>query len=1044
MTIRVFLLTLITTLYASLQAQAPVKKQPWPVMPNSPNYYEVRQQYLDHIASEIAEDELFGLEPDADDLYAKFYRWDYLLKTRVDAAGNYPDPRTAFLEWEKVQKKYGQAQVGERAANWLPVGTADVPSDGGGAGRVNVIIFDPIDANTMYAGTAGGGLWKTPDLGATWIPLSDNIPVTSIADVVVDPTNNNIIYIATGDCYGYEATWQADDDFWGGVYSAGILKSTDGGATWLPTGLSYLQEDLMIVQRLIIHPDEPNILLAATREGTYRTTDAGATWSLVHDVHCYDFAFHATDPNTIYSVGDRDVYQSSDAGATWSMIKSNLASSDDRMSIETTADDPNTIYVFSSGADMDVSEDGGTTWSALASPAGIVTFYGYYDLVLDVSDLNKDLLFTGGLDMARTTNGGTSWSKKSVWDDYLASNYVHADAKCILTDPNDENIVYAANDGGVFKSTDKGNTWTDISDGLRIAQVYRLSTSATMPGMVLSGWQDNGCNLWDGTSWERVQGGDGMEVIIDHSNEDRMFASFQYGFVNRTVNGGISWFPIAVSGGGWVTPYEMDPVDNLTMYYGPSSGSIQKSTNGGTTWTTYSAGLGGEVFDIAVAPSNTNYVYACALQRIKVSTDGGVNWTNITTGLPTGGIGFNYIAVSDENPEHVWVALSGYDDGNKVYFSDNAGATWTNVSGSLPNVPVNCIVYENVSDDDRLYVGTDIGVFTKSNDTEWEPYMTGLPNVMIHELEINYTEFKLYAATYGRNIWVSDLYEFVVPTLSMSVTDLTYCPGEAIDVNYAATGAYSASNVFTAELSSATGSFATRVVIGTITTDVLTGTIAAVIPADASGNGYRIRVTSSDPALISADNGADITIACDQPTELATEVVTATSANLDWEDITCAISYEVQYKSAIDVDFTYVNTTTSEYTLAGLSPSTPYEWAVRTICLEAPDVSTDFTASEDFTTGQNQVIDLTGMSGFTLYPNPAATETTMQFTLTEGGNVAVSVLDVAGKEVLELQQAVLGAGPHVIGLDVSSLAAGTYMIRIMLNDAMAITPLIVD
>ncbi|MBK7440249.1 MAG: hypothetical protein IPI65_01585 [Bacteroidetes bacterium] len=232
-------------------------------------------------------------------------------------------------------------------------------------------------------------------------------------------------------------------------------------------------------------------------------------------------------------------------------------------------------------------------------------------------------------------------------------------------------------------------------------------------------------------------------------------------------------------------------------------------------------------FEIAVAPSNTNYVYACLLQRIKVSTDGG-NWTNITSGLPQVESDLIFIAVSDENPEHVYVALSGYDDGNKVYFSSNGGSTWTNISGSLPNVPVNTIVYENVSETNRLYVGTDLGVFTRDDITaEWEPYMTGLPNVMVHELEIDYAEYKIYAATYGRSVWKSDLYDYIAPSLNINVPELVYCPDEDLNVSYSATGTYNPGNIFTIQLSDETGSFAASVDIGSLATTALTGVVAA-------------------------------------------------------------------------------------------------------------------------------------------------------------------------------------------------------------------------
>jgi photosystem II stability/assembly factor-like uncharacterized protein len=169
--------------------------------------------------------------------------------------------------------------------SWKQVGTSTVPLNGGGAGRINVIRLAPPSAdstsgNTYYVGSANGGVWKTTNGGSSWTPLTDKFPVMSIADIAIDPTNPNNIYVATGDGYGYELD---NGDFWGGVYSAGILRSTDKGATWAQVGREVPQSSKNIIQRLLIHPSNNKILLSATREGIYRTENAGKTWSLVSE-----------------------------------------------------------------------------------------------------------------------------------------------------------------------------------------------------------------------------------------------------------------------------------------------------------------------------------------------------------------------------------------------------------------------------------------------------------------------------------------------------------------------------------------------------------------------------------------------------------------------------------------------------------------------------------------------------------------------------------------------------------------------------------------
>lgn len=1010
----------------------------WPVMRNSPKLEDIKSHFESWLDSqEETEPLLDHTENELDDLHTKFMRWYYLMQTRVDAEGRLPDPATAAREWHAYTAAHPASNGSTRAATWEPVGEATVPINGGGAGRINVIRFHPDDPDIIFIGAAGGGVWKSPDAGTTWIPLTDGIPVTSIADIAIDPVNPDKIYIATGDGYGYEATWQTDNDFWGGVYSAGVMKSSDGGFTWEPTGLSYLQEDMDIVQRLIIDPEDPDILLAATRNGLFRTEDAGATWTMVEDTHFHDLAINTGNANIMYAVGDRDVYKSTDAGATWSLLENNLGAAGDRMSIETTAADPDLIYVLTGNWSTSFykSTDGGENWSSTTSPSSKTTFYGYYDNAFGVSDINPDLILAGGLEVARSTNGATSWQKKSNWDSPGSSSYVHADNHAFALHPADENIVYSGNDGGIFVSYDKGENWTDISNGLRIAQIYRLSTCQQHPENVLSGWQDNGSNLWDGTSWEEIDNStwDGMEAIIHPENPDTMYLSHQYGAVYRTYNGGASWTYMSTGGGSWVTPYVMDPNNSQILYYG-SYGSLYKTTNGGSSWSVKSASLGDYAFALAVAPSNSDYVYAASLNVLKLSTNGGDAWSTITGTLPVGAIGINYIAVNNTDAEKVYIALSGYAAGEKVYYSENGGSSWTNISGSLPNLPVNTIVYEN-DGPNRVYVGTDIGVFYKDDFIDdWIPFQSGLPNVMVHELEINYTSNKLVAATYGRGIWQSDLAES--PNINTIVTSAQYCNNETLDVSYAATISFVAGNVLTAELSDATGSFTSPVVIGSLASTEASGTISCTIPVSAeAGDAYRIRINSSDFAIVGNDNAFDITIGCGVPDGLTVSDLSDLSATLNWDEVYCAESYAVRYREA-GGDWIETTAETNSKVISDLSADMEYEWSVESVCLTTPSsITSGYSAIETFNTLQSGIADVNAMR-IQIFPNPVSDQGTLQIFISEFAKYTIAVYDISGKEVIQLIQEELTPGLHEITFTTSGLANGIYTMRISANDAM--------
>ncbi len=705
----------------------------------NPNFYDMQKAFNEYYKDKI-------IDWQDDDSYNHFKRWEAFMEPRVFPTGKFFSPAASYNAMVErdmnASKNGGNQQV--QAGNWTPLGPQSTGMPG--VGRIDCIAFQPALSTTVWCGTAGGGLWKSTNSGTTWADFSGGVPNLSVADIAINPTTVTTMYIATGDGFGYIGF---SNIFWGGTYSTGVLKSTNGGTTWATTGLSFTVGQRQIINRLLIHPTNPNILIAVGTNGIDRSSNGGTSWTNVSNVaRFYDAEFNVTQPNTIYASCSNGVYRSTDAGVTWALL-ANSPTFTGRVSLETTAASATTIYCMDQTKKIGKTTDGGTTWTTPAGPGGL-TLYGYYDCVLSASPVNANTVYAAGYNMYRTTDGGASWAS-------VAAGSMHVDNHVLEFLPGSNTTIWCGNDGGIYRTTTGTSPWTNFTNGLQITQFYRFSNAATNSGIIYGGAQDNGTNRLSGGTWTSgVLGGDGMECVVDFTNSNIVYASSQNGSWAKSTNGGGSFAGIPTGGGAWTSPMVMHPTTNTTLYYGGAE--VKRSTNSGTSFTNISALGIGNIISLAVAKSNPNYIYAATYGQIHMTSNGGTNWTSITGTLPVSNNAITYIAISGSNPQKVWVTMSGYVSGQKVYASIDGGTTWTNVSTNLPNIPVNCIVYDNNSANDGLYCGTDLGVYYMDNLTSgWQTYNTGLPNVIVNELEIHYGSLKLRAATYGRGVWESPL-----------------------------------------------------------------------------------------------------------------------------------------------------------------------------------------------------------------------------------------------------------------------------------------------
>ncbi len=775
-----FLLALLITCYTASYGQPWLRGLPQVSNeyrdPRPATLHDLKAAFDDYWSQyEVSEDETENAEKGG---YQQFARYEYLMRYRTYPDGRRYDPTILLREYGRIRAETAHLKAAP-VANWTYIGQDVNPSNNGGTGRINVIQTHPADPMIVFVGAACGGLWKSTDGGFTWSTTTDLLPSIAIADIAIDPQQPNTMYIATGDGYGYEV----GGDFWGGIYTGGIFKSTDGGNTFSPTSLSFEQTNFQIFNRIIINPQNPNVLLTCSRNFIYRSADAGQTWIRVFSGRVYDLEFKPGDPNTVYAALGALIYKSTDGGQSW-FSSAGLSGASGRMSIAVTPDNPDVIYALSASGDLWKSPDEGVTFNIKTSPAIFSTFYGYYDNVLEVSASDENVVLTGGVDIVRSNTGGNTWYDNNG----QGSTGVHVDQKDFEFDPSSANTYIAANDGGIYKTYNGGNTWVNLGDDIKIKQYYRFSSSASNPSIYYAGSQDNGTDQFTGSFWRKVYGGDGMDCAVNPSNSNIAFVSSQYGNFRRTTDGGNNFSGVspANQSGAWVTPIAIHPVNHSTVFVGYQD--LFRSTNNGSNWTPISTNVFGndDIDRIRISPSNPNFMYLSTLNSIKRSVDGGFTFTYAGTGLPLGGIALTDIAISTSDPDHVWVTFSGYTGHNKVFRTVDGGANWTNLTDNgLPNLPVNCIVYQPGSND-MVYVGTDIGMYYRDNSMPgWRPFNDGLPNVMVSDLEIITATGKIRAATYGRGLWESDLATSTFHTLDAGAVVFTgiasqYCDPQVI------------------------------------------------------------------------------------------------------------------------------------------------------------------------------------------------------------------------------------------------------------------------
>ena len=711
----------------------------------------------------------------------------------VDAQGFVLAARQA----DRVQRRSaGRALVaGIERGTWTRLGPGNV------GGRLRSLVVDPADPQTLWAGSASGGIWKSTDGGGSWRPLDDFMANLRVGTLVVDPQDPDVLYAGTGEV---DASVPFE-----GIDGAGVFRTADGGRTWTQLA-STTSADFRFVNRLAMAPGAPQTLLAATGSGIWRTTDGGATgWSRVSTGRALDVDYDPTSASRAIAGGEGEAWWSSDGGASWTAA-SGLPSGAGRVELAYARSDPTKVYasVNADQGDLFRSTDGGRSYSLVNSGARYLGEQGDYANALWVDPTDPTRVVVGGIDLWRSTNGGAGLTRISDWSAEQAfGNSVHADQHVIAEDPRYDGAqnrrVYFGTDGGVYTGDVAGvsrtSGWSNLNHGFGVTQFYSGAGNATT-GRIIGGTQDNGTPSFGGNpdAWSSIFGGDGGRVAADPLHPDTFYGEYVFLRIFRSDNGATSLGGSAYVNGGnlqadanglctksapyrlgdscgdgdanFIAPFVLDPNQPDRLLAGGRSlwrsddarAPVTAST--GPHWKAIKPSTGSMISAIAVTPGNSDVVYVGhndgEIYKSTNATAASPAWSRVDVPAMPGRMTLT-LTVDPRDPLTVYAGFGGLsaDTGANLWRSTDGGATWAPRAGSgdtaLPAAPVRTLAI-HPGNSSFLYAGTEVGVFASADGgATWGAPQDGPANVSVDELF--WMDTQLVAATHGRGMFRTDV-----------------------------------------------------------------------------------------------------------------------------------------------------------------------------------------------------------------------------------------------------------------------------------------------
>jgi len=731
---KIFLVAFLTACHAlSLFSQ---DKHISDIVNYSKDYYDIVEEaelYFQKKYPNLKRNELVsGTHRDGE--YVKFLRWKNQWKYYVDSKGKFS--KIHSISKDARLKKTTKSTNPFATNQWNNISHSTYIINQIGLGRTTSIGFHPTDKDIFYVGTANGGIWKTEDGGQTYIPMGDDLPSLSVSSIIVDRNNPSTIYIAIS------------DHVWYGPSALGIYKSMDSGQSWMPTNISYQLFENIRIYHIEADPNDPDIMLVATENGVYRTTDGFQTSSLVFNSGGYHIKYSPGSSSLVYmTTPSGNFYKSNNGGINWSFIQ-NMGSSEANIAVSNL--NLQKVYI-SCGTSLFKSTNQGLSFTS----SNLNENHINQKIIFSPQDENK--VFYGFFELWSMNQPSNSTQKLTDWLGQGGLYHMHVDMRNVLVNPLENDKIYWCNDGGIYRQNVNTNQFENLSNGLQITQFYDIAVSQTNSNLVSGGSQDNG-SMYRNTNgnWDDfAPTGDGMNTEIDPTNANIRYWEYQNGSMYRWQSG----FNTAISPpgkeglGSWETPYRLDETNPSRLIAGYDV--VYESLDMGNNWNAISSQLasGLNLDHVAISPSNPDRLYASSGNIFYAKAIGSNNWQTYNTPVP-GIITDIEVDLNDENT--VYITSSAYSAGQKIYKSTDGGTSWTNISGSLPNIVVFCI--ERYNDEvGGLFIGTNFGVYYRDDNlNDWFEYGE-LPHTEVRDIEIQYSNQIIRAGTHGRGVFESNI-----------------------------------------------------------------------------------------------------------------------------------------------------------------------------------------------------------------------------------------------------------------------------------------------